>query len=490
MSNTGRWFLELAWRVVYGPRVWCRTRRWSLLLPAVPALLSMAICLAAGVVLMMQSSQELAQHYLAVLSGMGMRERASEVCVAKLLQLQPGNFEVRFAAGRLAAAQGDLDRACEWIAPLAPLRGPGHPPAHLWMAQQLMHQVPDRHSPPETVRQHLLRSDVRSRQARWLFGQLGLKQFAAGQMRKSIRNLQRAVHVAPESRFVLSEAYRNLGMLRAARGELELARTEFARRAESHPQQVRNWCYRAYACELLGDWQRALSMLEQRWRATGNDTYPSAAVATCLRQFDRLWTSADAHLVLRIELLDRAASWAPGDPRVLNRLVTFIRCADAIGGAARREIRQALAAGRATATTHLLLGTDALRAEDYRRARMHLEQAARMNPHAPVILNNLAWLLMHDQPPQWPRALDLLDAALQRSPDAAEIIATRGELLARMGHWSDAVYDLERALTRGSQTPHMHRLLADAYHALGDEELEGLHRLLAEESESESGSEK
>jgi uncharacterized protein HemY len=93
-------------------------------------------------------------------------------------------------------------------------------------------------------------------------------------------------------------------------------------------------------------------------------------------------------------------------------------------------------------------------------------------------LNNLAWLLMQDDPPQWFRARELLDMALRGSPDDPEILATRGDLLGRMGQWEAAVEDLERALSICAEMPCLHGMLADAYQVLGDTELERIHRRL------------
>jgi len=186
-------------------------------------------------------------------------------------------------------------------------------------------------------------------------------------------------------------------------------------------------------------------------------------------------------LIQRIDLLERAARLGPGDSRVVHRLISFISCVDRIGSVARDQVYRTLATGRATATTHLLLGSLALRDGHRGLANIHLEQARRLNPQGPAILNNLAWLLMHDDPPQWSRARDLLDTALRASPDDPGILITRGDLLYRMGNWQAAVADLERALSRSASSPELHGLLADVYRMLGDRELEQMHRSLEED---------
>ena len=91
MWHVNRWILEWVWRVALGPRIWWRTRSWSLLIPAVPVLLAVAGTLGIVVLLCVRSSQDLAERYLKTLRATGAREPAFELWVAKLQQLAPGN---------------------------------------------------------------------------------------------------------------------------------------------------------------------------------------------------------------------------------------------------------------------------------------------------------------------------------------------------------------------------------------------------------------
>ena len=51
----------------------------------------------------------------------------------------------------------------------------------------------------------------------------------------------------------------------------------------------------------------------------------------------------------------------------------------------------------------------------------------------PVLLNNLAWVLLSAEPPQLDKALSMADAAVKALPQHPEIRETRGVILARLG---------------------------------------------------------
>ena len=117
---------------------------------------------------------------------------------------------------------------------------------------------------------------------------------------------------------------------------------------------------------------------------------------------------------------------------------------------------------------------------DLAKAELHLEQALRLNPNTPEVLNNLAWVLANSKPPQLDRALVLVNAAVNALPDHPELRETRGQILARLQRWQDALPDLETALHDLGSRGNIHGSLATIYEHLGDEDMSAKHRKLAE----------
>src|SRR5207244_1188352 len=84
---------------------------------------------------------------------------------------------------------------------------------------------------------------------------------------------------------------------------------------------------------------------------------------------------------------------------------------------AEASLRGLAVQGKSTATAHLFLGMHAQKRGKLALAREHFEQAYQLGPQMPVVINNLAWTLAQSEPIDLPRALDLINAALERFPD-------------------------------------------------------------------------
>ena len=96
-----------------------------------------------------------------------------------------------------------------------------------------------------------------------------------------------------------------------------------------------------------------------------------------------------------------------------------------------------LARGQATELVHFALGIAAWERGKPEQARIHLEQASRIAPQMPSVANNLAWVLAHAEPPDLPRALRLVDQAIERWPDQPRCRGTRGYILVKMRRWKE-----------------------------------------------------
>jgi hypothetical protein len=73
----------------------------------------------------------------------------------------------------------------------------------------------------------------------------------------------------------------------------------------------------------------------------------------------------------------------------------------------------------------------------------------------------LAWHLSQMKPPNLPRALGLIDVVVKRWPAISSCRDTRGQILAKMERWDEALVDLEAALPAMPQNLKLHLALAD-----------------------------
>jgi tetratricopeptide (TPR) repeat protein len=121
-----------------------------------------------------------------------------------------------------------------------------------------------------------------------------------------------------------------------------------------------------------------------------------------------------------------------------------------------------------------VLGTAAATEEDWKVAQPLLEQTVRQTPGNFAAWNNLAYVLLK-QNQDLDRALMAAEKALGSNSNNFHFRETRGQILAKLHRWQDAVTDLEFALNGIPQGKNIHASLAQAYAALGNAELAATH---------------
>jgi predicted Zn-dependent protease len=164
----------------------------------------------------------------------------------------------------------------------------------------------------------------------------------------------------------------------------------------------------------------------------------------------------------------------PDNPETYNRLLELTKQNVPEADKAREIFRKMIAEGRESALAHLFLGIDAWQQEKADEARHHWEKAFQMSQGAPLVANNLAWVLATRPPADLNRALDLINAAVAKVPDELRFRGTRGHILARMGKPKEALPELEAAVKAYPNDPDLFRVLAETSDKLG-------HTKMAEE---------
>lgn len=193
----------------------------------------------------------------------------------------------------------------------------------------------------------------------------------------------------------------------------------------------------------------------------------------------------------RLVLLQKVLKLNPSDTVALQRLVGVGGGDNETAAAAREMLNVILAGGTAPPIAHLAVGSAAYVNGDVEKARTHLEIAYKRDPSLVVVANNLAWILIHNDPPDAERALLLVNSALEHDPENPVFRDTRGRVYARLERWQDAIADLEFALLTLNSDVSLHRELSAAYFSIGLDDLGEKHLLAAEKLEkrqNENGS--
>ena len=222
---------------------------------------------------------------------------------------------------------------------------------------------------------------------------------------------------------------------------------------------------------LKGIKQEATESTQQlrRWKILFSQatlaTYDSKLKA---QQFE----NADEALGLLNEVLEQTTS----SLGVLERLVTLSFSEGDFAKPAKAALDKLLVTGAANSQIYTMVGSQALAKNQIGQARRYLETAYQMSRADPMVLNNLALVLVRDEITDVDRALRLTNDALEVAPSHPDILSTRAEVYIALERWEDARGDLEASLPKRPDSIGCHTLLAQVWEKIGDSSRAEAHR--------------
>ena len=237
------------------------------------------------------------------------------------------------------------------------------------------------------------------------------------------------------------------------------------------------------AASLIGKYRLALETLSQAKRSHEDDRINTDAeqlVLTLLgyhRNRDD-WTAFLEFASLGLEIEPSCQS--------IQRALAQSTRNKGIRSDARRLLKHLDSLGHLSKTAMSTLADVSL---DMRNADDAIEDNKRLlglDPTNYVAANNLAYIYSSFGPTSYQLALDFADQAvkLHESPSTIE---TRGQVLAKMRRWTEAVHDLEIALNGLPDYSPIHRTLATCYHELKQPTIARQHLEKAKRIELASG---
>ena len=234
----------------------------------------------------------------------------------------------------------------------------------------------------------------------------------------------------------------------------------------------------ADAATSLDQFGEAVTVLEEGYAVSHEPVYRRAIAQVYATWYDTLTRDPKSTSAERLATLEKGLKNDPGNQVLLERLLSMTQSQEP--EAARAALQKMLANGQSPGLVHFALGVDAVRQGHTEQARLHWERALELSPDLPALANNLAWMIACDKSPDLPRALSLVNLALQRSPDDLNFHHTRGGILFKMGRDKEALGDLEAALPRFPEDAQIHEQLAQIYDRLGEPAMAQEHRRQAE----------
>jgi tetratricopeptide (TPR) repeat protein len=402
-------------------------------------------------------------------------------CNRKLLFIQPNDAEPRLVLAQMAEKSGDLARTERLMRQVAPLAETGYAPAHLWMARKLMSEAPAKGQQQQVrqiteIQQHLrhaIEVEPRNMEARELLGNICAR---TGQVSEAIANLTVAAEVHPSVHLTLAQLF-------AVRGDRSLAemhgrtvQDHFQKKLAANPDDIDAELGLAASDLFLGDSQKAIDVLTRGFERTHDKRFDLALTGAYVLAFDQ---TDPSNVTRRLDLIQKAWDHGSDSVAVLARLDGLTSGTGSEAQRARETLEKSIEQDKSSGLAHYALAGVAVRDGDLKKALVHAEAAYAAIPGVPEMGNNLAFLLMSNDPPDLDRAIKLADAAVNAAPDNPNFRETRGQILVKLQRYRDAVPDLEVALRVLKDMPGIHSGLADAYEHLGDRELAAKHRELA-----------
>lgn len=208
-------------------------------------------------------------------------------------------------------------------------------------------------------------------------------------------------------------------------------------------------------------------------RSVGTDRrYDAFEAALRLRQADRAPAGGGEEADRVIGYLEKAQRLMPGNPAIVNRLAALSEQDEATRNRVREAFGRMISAGLAGAPVHAALGELEMKAGDLPTALKHLETARAMAPRNPFTSCQIAWCLVHLNPPDPEKAMEVWEQTLalvpgfNRNPVGQR---TLGAILVKLGRIEEGIAELEKAqsLLDGEMREELEAILTEARAAGG-----------------------
>lgn len=389
---------------------------------------------------------------------------AAEVYYKALVHMDGRDERFRFLLALTAEQMGEIERARALMAALAPRHSSGYWEAHYWQAAQMLGGPIG----PEQIRAaeiHLLRTLEKRPNHYEAHAQLGKLFLVTGRIAQAEQHFLKSADVIPESHLALARIHVLQNKREMAQLDANNALRVFQRREAADLDDIDSRLMCAEAMLFLEQFQDAAAMINKGLAIDPNPRYGQA-----LSRVYFIWAETlrqrGGRAVDQYNLLQRAYAANPKNELLLRRLTSALL--DDNGGEAdnaRTAVKVLAAQHPQHALLQFLLGLDAKRSSRSSTAQRFFEEAHRLDPNAPQLVEALARRFVDAK--EHGEALAVVDAGLQAWPGNPHLKHGRGYVLMRSGRWMEALVDLEQAEKQLRGDRRLHWTLYQVYQQTG-----------------------
>jgi tetratricopeptide (TPR) repeat protein len=307
-----------------------------------------------------------------------------------------------------------------------------------------------------------------------------------GNRQGALKHMKLASEIHPEYLLMVAGIYRADGNAPAHKAALEEAAIVFKDRllADEKSSEVRT-IYSKILFE-LEQFEEAERVLLEGQKLTSQGNFGTECADLYLSQFLRTKKESDfrdhSNLNEKFELLGKSLS------QDINHLPTYEELLQAYRDSGTTEernfvekiLQDNVADNESVALAHLSLSSILWIQGKLEESKTHMETAFRLDSEFSFVVNNLAWVLAHGDPPDLDRAFELAEQVVELNPRDGRFRDTLATILMKQKRYSQALTEFQKAISTADDKKSIHRKMAQIYRSLNKPELASQHQSKAD----------
>lgn len=378
---------------------------------------------------------------------------------------------------------GETKRGFAILEGLAPFNESGFAKAHRIQALSLAQEVfasKDR-AKLEELRWHLKesRDETVAINHAWAVYYMAIEQPA-----KALPYLEKDADKNPETLLEIARLHRVLGNDSAAERTLKRAEVTYRKILEDDPLDATMRVSLANVIVANGDIDEAEQVMIQGLNIADSKYMKSALASFYVVRHDRALENNEG-FEKQFEYIRRAVTVDVNHIPAYQRLISlYQKAADPDELKTIKEaMLETISSDRPTSLAHFAYSNVLWLEGSKKDAEWHLEQAYQLDNNLVVVLNNLAWVLAHNEKdPDYERALVLSKKVVEAVPNDARFRDTYATVLMKMERYDEALIEFQKTILTIDDKKTIHGKLAFIFDKLGKPDLARHHRENAEQS--------
>ncbi len=329
---------------------------------------------------------------------------SAELLFRRVQQLQQNDSRSMFFVAMCYMQRGATNQALNMLNRIAPVDRIGYPPAHAYLAEQMLMRPLNGNDLP-IVRHHAEGALQWERTSPQLLAMISDLFANLREPDKSVAAMSAAAKRDTKFNLLLAQSARqDPKYVKLSEESLSTAKRHFVEKLEKNPQDLGARLMLADAQRLEGDLSAAAATIQEGMKLSNSPELKSALSEVCRLMFVQSSRFDGTTWTGDLELLESAFQLDPNNPRVFEEVAKLARITGkSLNDKLMKELMEFVKTGRATSVTHMWMGEHYLQANQFAKAVPHLEQAVRRDPRAAQCWNNLAIAWLTWMPIAWKR---------------------------------------------------------------------------------------